>query len=45
MRRFSEDHQMKLKTILIGGAIVSAIASISLMWLVWTGIFYLMENT
>jgi hypothetical protein len=34
---------MKLKTILIGGVIVSAISSITLMWGVWTLIAYLME--
>jgi hypothetical protein len=33
---------MKLKTILIGGVIASAIVSVTIMWLVWTGIFYLM---
>jgi hypothetical protein len=43
MRRFSKDHQMKLKTILIGGVIASAMVSITIMWGVWTGIFYLME--
>ena len=34
---------MKLKTILIGGVVLSAIVSITLMWGVWTGIAYLME--
>jgi hypothetical protein len=40
--RFSEDHQMSDKLILIGGVIASAIVSVTLMWGVWTGIFYLM---
>jgi hypothetical protein len=35
---------MKLKTILIGGVIASAMVSVTLMWGVWTGIFYLMET-
>jgi len=34
---------MKLKTILIGGALASAVVSITLMWGVWTGVIYLME--
>jgi hypothetical protein len=34
---------MKHKLILIGGVIASAIVSVTLMWGVWTGIFYLME--
>lgn len=34
---------MKLKTILIGGVVLSAIVSITLMWGVWTGTVYLME--
>ena len=38
-----EDHQMKLKTILIGGVIASAMVSITILWGVWTGIAYLME--
>jgi hypothetical protein len=42
MRRVFEDHQMSDKVILIGGAIASAVVSITLMWGVWTGIFYLM---
>jgi hypothetical protein len=33
---------MSDKLILIGGAIASAIVSVTLMWLVWTFIFYLM---
>jgi len=33
---------MSDKLILLGGAIASAIVSITIMWLVWTGIFYLM---
>ncbi len=34
---------MKLKTILIGGVIASAMVSITLMWGLLTGIVYLME--
>jgi hypothetical protein len=34
---------MKLKTILIGGVIASAVVSITILWWVWTGIAYLME--
>jgi hypothetical protein len=34
---------MKHKLILIGGVIASAVVSVTLMWGVWTGIFYLME--
>jgi hypothetical protein len=45
MRHVQEDHQMKLKTILIGGVIVSVISFSTLMWGVWTGIAYLMGNT
>jgi len=33
---------MSDKLILIGGVIASAIVSVTLMWGVWTGIFYLM---
>ena len=33
---------MKLKTILIGGVIASAMVSITILWGVWTGIAYLM---
>jgi hypothetical protein len=33
---------MSDKLILIGGVIASAVVSITLMWGVWTGIFYLM---
>ena len=33
---------MKHKLILIGGVIASAVVSITIMWGVWTGIFYLM---
>ncbi len=33
---------MKLKTILIGGVIASAMVSITILWGVWTGIVYLM---
>jgi hypothetical protein len=33
---------MSDKIILIGGAIASAVVSVTLMWGVWTGIFYLM---
>ena len=33
---------MSDKMILIGGVIASAIVSVTLMWGVWTGIFYLM---
>ncbi len=33
---------MSEKLILIGGVIASAIVSITFMWGVWTGIFYLM---
>jgi len=33
---------MSDKLILIGGAIASAVVSVTIMWLVWTGIFYLM---
>jgi hypothetical protein len=36
---------MKLKTILIGGVVASAMVSIAILWGVWTGIFYLMGNT
>jgi hypothetical protein len=36
---------MKLKTILIGGVIASAVVSITILWGVWAGIFYLMGNT
>jgi len=43
MRGVSEDHQMKHKLILIGGVIASAVVSITLMWGVWTGIFWMME--
>jgi hypothetical protein len=43
MRRVQEDYQMKLKTILIGGVIASAMVSITILWGVWTGIVYLME--
>jgi hypothetical protein len=35
---------MKLKTILIGGELLTASVSITLMWGVWTGIAYLMEG-
>jgi hypothetical protein len=45
MRHVQEDHQMKHKLILIGGVIASAVVSITLMWGVWTGIFWMMENT
>jgi hypothetical protein len=38
-----EGEEMKLKTIMIGGVIASAVASITIMWWVWTGIAYLME--
>lgn len=36
---------MKLtnKLILIGGVIASALVSITIMWWVWTGIFWMME--
>ena len=34
---------MKHKLILIGGVIASAVVSITLMWGVWTGIFWMME--
>ncbi len=34
---------MSDKLILIGGAIASAIVSVTLMWGVWTGIFWMME--
>jgi hypothetical protein len=33
---------MKLKTILIGGVIASAVVSVTIMWLVWTFIFWMM---
>ena len=36
---------MKNKLILIGGVLLSAAVSITLMWGVWTGIAYLMEKT
>lgn len=31
------------KIVLIGGIVLSAVVSITAMWLVWTGIFYVME--
>jgi len=31
------------KIVLIGGIVLSAAVSITAMWLVWTGIFYVME--
>jgi hypothetical protein len=34
---------MKLKTILIGGAVASAVVSIAILLGVWTGISYLLE--
>jgi hypothetical protein len=34
---------MSDKLILIGGAIASAVVSVTIMWLVWTGIFWMME--
>jgi hypothetical protein len=34
---------MKHKLILIGGVIVSAMVSITILWGVWPGISYLME--
>jgi hypothetical protein len=34
---------MKLKTILIGGVIASAMVSITILWGVWTLIVHLME--
>jgi hypothetical protein len=34
---------MKHKLILIGGAVASAMVSITILWGVWTGIAYLME--
>jgi hypothetical protein len=43
MRDVKEDHQMKLKTILIGGVIASAMVSITILWGLWTGVIYLME--
>jgi hypothetical protein len=43
MRDVQKDYQMKLKTILIGGVIASAMVSITILWGVWTGIAYLME--
>jgi hypothetical protein len=33
---------MSDKLILIGGAIASAVVSVTIMWLVWTGIFWIM---
>jgi hypothetical protein len=42
MRRILEDYQMSDKLILIGGAIASAVVSVTIMWLVWTGIFWIM---
>jgi hypothetical protein len=42
MRRVSKDHQMSDKLILIGGAIASAIVSVTFMWGVWTFIFWMM---
>ena len=35
---------MKHKLILIGIVLISACTSISIMWLLWTGIFYLVEK-
>lgn len=35
---------MKHKLILLGIYTISAFTSISIMWLVWTGIFWLMEK-
>jgi hypothetical protein len=43
MRRVQEDHQMKYALILIGGAVASAMVSITIMWGLLTGIVYLME--
>lgn len=34
---------MKRQLIMIGIAVISACTSISLMWFLWTGIFYVME--
>ena len=34
---------MKHKLILIGGVIASAMVSITILWGVWTGIFWMME--
>ena len=34
---------MKHKLILIGGVIASALVSITILWGVWTGIFWMME--
>lgn len=31
------------KIVVIGGAVLSAAVSITVMWWVWTGIFYVME--
>jgi hypothetical protein len=36
---------MKLKTILIGGVIASAMVSITILWGVYTVLVYLMGNT
>lgn len=35
--------RLKDKVILIGGVVLSAIVSITVMWGVWTGIFIAME--
>ena len=35
---------MKHKLILLGIYTISAFTSISIMWLLWTGIFYLVEK-
>ena len=37
-----KDHQMSDKLILIGGVIASAVVSVTLMWGVWTFIFWMM---
>ena len=39
----SKDHQMSDKLILVGGVIASAVVSITIMFGVWTFIFWMME--
>ena len=40
--RVSEDHQMRDRFFLIGLILISALISALVLWLVWTGIAYLM---
>jgi hypothetical protein len=36
LRRFSEDHQIKHKLILVGGVVASAIVSVTVLWWAWS---------